>query len=117
MAERGPGWFLRLLGPEGAAAAEAESRGWLLVCPNCGLSRSVWEMGAVRYKASGTGRRLFVCPRCGEAGWHRYERGPDFPTTTGPVWPIVRLVLGLVLAIWLGVAAILLAAFRLTGLI
>lgn len=118
MAERKPGWFLRLLGPEGAAAAEAQSKAWLLVCPNCGFSRSIWEMGGIRYKATGgTALKLVHCPSCGQTGWHRTVRAPDFPSDPAPTWPLVRLILAMVVAIWLVVAAILLTAFKLTGLI
>lgn len=117
MAERKPGFFLRLLGAEGAAAAEAESKAWLVTCPNCSFSRSVWEMGGVRYKAAGTSRRLLRCPQCGQTGWHLVHKGPDFPASTGSAWPLVRLVIGLVLLILLAVAGILLLVFKLTGLI
>ena len=118
MAERRPGLFLRLLGPEGAAAAEADSKAWLIVCPHCGFSRSVWETGGVRYKAAGENKRMRMsCPNCGQAGWHRIVKGPDFPTVSGPAWPLVRLILGMVLLILLAVAGILLLVFRLTGLI
>jgi predicted RNA-binding Zn-ribbon protein involved in translation (DUF1610 family) len=109
--------FLRLLGPEGAAAAEAESRAWLVTCPNCGFSRSVWDTGGVRYKASGTSRWGMRCPECGQTGFHLVHKGPNFPTSTGPAWPLVRLILGLVLLILLAVAGVLLLVFRLTGLI
>jgi hypothetical protein len=54
MADRRPGLFARLLGPEAAAAMERESRAWLVICPDCGFSRSVRDMGGTRYKASGT---------------------------------------------------------------
>ena len=108
----------RFLGREGAAAAEAESRAWLMKCPNCGFERSVWDMGGVRYKASGGISRVMVkCPGCGQTGWHRVEKGPNFPTTSGPAWPLVRLILGMLLCIFLLVAAILLTVFKLTGLI
>lgn len=117
MAERKPGFFLRLLGPEGAAAAEAESKAWLVTCPNCDFSRSVWETGGTRYKASGESRQMMRCPSCGQMGWHRVHKGPNFPTSTGPVWPLVRLILGLLLLILLAVAGVLLLVFKLTGLI
>lgn len=110
-------FLTRMLGAEAAAAMEAESRAWLVVCPNCGFSRSVWDTGGARYKASGTSRVRMACPSCGKGGWHRIEKGPDFPASTGPVWPLVRLVLGLVLVILLVVASILLGVFWLTGLI
>ena len=117
MAERKPGLFLRLLGPEGAAAAEAESRAWLVTCPNCGFSRSVWEMGGIRYKAAGTARRLLSCPNCGQRGWHQVHKGPDFPASTGPAWPLVRLILAILLLVLLAVAGVLLLVFKLTGLL
>jgi hypothetical protein len=118
MAERKPGLFMRLLGPETAAAMEAESRAWLVICPHCSFSRSVWETGGTRYKASGgTSRVMMRCPGCGQTGWHRIEKGPNFPTTSGPVWPLVRLILGLILVIGLVVAGILFLVFKLTGLI
>lgn len=117
MAERKPGLFLRLLGSEGVAAAETESKAWLVTCPNCNFSRSVWDMGGVRYKAAGTARRRLRCQQCGQTGWHLVHKGPDFPADTGSAWPLVRLVVALVLLILLAVAGILLLVFKLTGLI
>lgn len=117
MAERKSGWFLRLLGPEGAVAAEAESRAWLVTCPHCGFSRSVWDMGGVRYKAAGTPRRLLGCRNCGRRGWHQVHKGPNFPASSGPTWPLVRLVIAMVLLILLAVAGVLLLVFKLSGLI
>lgn len=118
MAERQPGLFLRLLGSEACAAAVAQSKAWRVVCPNCGYSRSVWEMGGIRYKATGgVARKLLSCPRCGEAGWHRYEKDANFPTMEAPLWPLLRLVFAMVLLLWLLVAGIVLLVFKLTGLI
>ena len=110
-------FFAQMLGPEAAAAAEAESRAWLIVCPHCGFERSVWDTGGVRYRASGGGRVGMTCPRCGQAGWQKIVKGPNFPTVRGPVWPLVRLIIAMVLLILLLVAAILLTVFKLTGLI
>src|SRR4051812_32309788 len=76
--------------------------------PHCGFERSVWETGGVRYRASGSSRVRMACPRCGRTGWQKILKGPDFPAVRGPVWPLVRLVVGLVLAILLVVAAIVL---------
>ena len=53
---------------------EAESRSWLLRCNICGLERSVWETGGVRWKASGRPSRLMRCPQCGRATWHTLHR-------------------------------------------
>lgn len=117
MAERKPGLFARLLGPEAAAAMERESKAWQVVCLQCGFSRSVWDMGGTRYKASGTSRIRVQCPSCGQTSWNRVQKGPNFPTDTGPTWPLVRLIIGMVLLILLAVAGVLLLVFKLTGLI
>lgn len=118
MAERKPGLFLRLLGKDACAAAVAQSKAWLCVCSNCGFRRSVWDMGGIRYKASGGSQRtLLRCPNCGQANWHSFEKAADFPADSGPTWPLVRLIIGLILTIGLVVAGILLLVFKLTGLI
>ena len=49
---------------------EAESRQWMVKCPNCGFEQSVWEMGGVRWKAAGSPRWRMKCPNCGQTGWH-----------------------------------------------
>ncbi len=36
----------------------------MMQCPDCGHERSVWDAGGIRYKASGTVRRLGRCPNC-----------------------------------------------------
>ena len=57
---------------------EAESRSWMLRCKVCGLERSVWEMGGVRWKAAGRPSRLMHCPQCGRVTWHTlYRRQPE----------------------------------------
>ncbi len=35
---------------------ERESRQWLVECGHCGHTDSVWDLGGIRYKASGTKR-------------------------------------------------------------
>ena len=53
---------------------EAESRSWMLRCNTCGLERSVWETGGVRWKAAGRPSRWMRCPQCGRATWHTLHR-------------------------------------------
>jgi hypothetical protein len=61
-----------------AEGMEAESRSWMLHCKVCGLERSVWEMGGVRWKAAGRPSRLMHCRRCGQSTWHTlYRRQPE----------------------------------------
>ena len=64
-----------VLPKEWAASIESESRTWILRCSSCGLERSVWEAGGIRWKAAGTARRYLFCPKCGSSQWHTiYKR-------------------------------------------
>ncbi|MDA0243363.1 MAG: hypothetical protein OT477_08100 [Chloroflexi bacterium] len=56
-------------------AMEAESRAWRVEC-SCGFTRSVWELGGIRYKASGEPRWMMVCPQCGQRSAHRVYHKP-----------------------------------------
>lgn len=56
-----------------AARIEAESRSWMMRCPD-GHERSIWEAGGIRYRASGNPRRLARCPVCGSKRWHKISR-------------------------------------------
>lgn len=53
------------------ASAEAESKQWMLLCPNCGHERSFWEVGGIRWKAIGNPRIRGKCPSCGKRVWFR----------------------------------------------
>lgn len=66
--------ILRFMSPGARARAEAESRAWTVTCTACGHMRSVWDMGGLRYGASGTPRWRLTCPACGARGWHSVER-------------------------------------------
>jgi hypothetical protein len=58
-----------------ATDIERESREWIITCPNCGLERSYWDIGGVRYKAASRGKKMGArCPRCGKRGMHPVER-------------------------------------------
>ena len=64
-------WLLR----GRAADVERESREWFVICPSCGLERTYWDLGGVRYKAWSRGKRTGLrCPSCGKWGMHRVER-------------------------------------------
>jgi hypothetical protein len=62
-----------------AEEMETESRSWMLHCNTCGLERSVWETGGVRWKAAGRPSRLMRCPQCARATWHTLHRRPAEP--------------------------------------
>jgi len=59
-----------------AESMERDSRGWKLVCP-CGHTRSIWEIGGIRWKAYGEPRKLLRCPGCGRLRWHRTIWRPE----------------------------------------
>jgi predicted RNA-binding Zn-ribbon protein involved in translation (DUF1610 family) len=70
-------WLLR----GRAADIERESREWFVVCPKCGLERTYWDIGGVRYKARSRGKRIGLrCPSCGKRSMHRVERRPGGAT-------------------------------------
>jgi rRNA maturation endonuclease Nob1 len=62
---------------ERAAAMEAESREWILRCEACPREISVWDLGGLRYKASGHPKHRAPCPHCGKKTWHRMTRRPS----------------------------------------
>ena len=45
-------------------AIQKESMEWKFICPTCTKTTSVWEIGGVRYKASGTPKMRIKCPKC-----------------------------------------------------
>lgn len=61
--------LVRILPRKWAGSMEAESRCWIFRCP-CGLERSWWDAGGIRWKAAGHPRRLMRCPQCGQNTWH-----------------------------------------------
>lgn len=56
-----------------AESMEAESRSWMVRCA-CGFERSVWEVGGIRWKATGEPRQYLRCPQCGQRSWHIVTR-------------------------------------------
>jgi DNA-directed RNA polymerase subunit RPC12/RpoP len=67
---------MRLM-PGRADEIERQSREWLIVCPNCGLQRSYWDIGGVRYSARSRGKHIGVhCPSCGKRAMHAVEHRP-----------------------------------------
>jgi ribosomal protein S27E len=53
----------------------AESRSWRIRCLGCGASRSVWDAGGVRWKATSIRKRTLVhCSHCGRLRVAAIER-------------------------------------------
>ena len=71
-------WFQRLmtriLPAKWAQDMEAESRSWIVRCPNCGFEQSICDMGGIRWKASGNNWTVIRCPNCHKVGKHMMGR-------------------------------------------
>lgn len=66
--------FTRII-PGQAESIERESREWKAICQTCENTRSIWELGGIRWKAKSKGKRQsFFCPECGRRRVHRIER-------------------------------------------
>jgi RNase P subunit RPR2 len=60
--------------PGRAGEIERQSREWFVLCPNCGLERTYWDIGGVRYRARSRGKRIGLrCPSCGKRAMHPVE--------------------------------------------
>ncbi len=71
-----------------ASSMEAESRAWIVGCPACGFERSIWDLGGIRWKASGSKRILARCPSCGKVAWQKvFYREPTRALTPLPRHP------------------------------
>lgn len=67
-------FILRILPAKWAASIEADSRSWMARCANCGAERSVWEMGGIKWKASGSPSMLLTCSRCKKTSLQKITR-------------------------------------------
>lgn len=57
------------------ANMEAESKQWMLKCPNCGKERSYWDAGGIRAGAFGNKTVYGKCPACGQnVGFQTYRK-------------------------------------------
>ena len=61
-----------------AISMEMETRQWHVVCPKCDHSRSVWELGGLRWKVSSYGQRLLAkCNHCSKWSVSKAEKRED----------------------------------------
>lgn len=81
----------------------------------------MWEIGGIRYKASGNPRMRMHCPNCGQSGWHKVYKAANFPVTSVPAWPLIRFFLSLGLYVGLAllifIAVVLGVVLKLVGAI
>lgn len=69
--------FILAIMPKGLAGEIwAASESWKIRCLTCGASRSVWEVGGVRWKAASIGKRTLIrCSQCDRLRWAAVEKG------------------------------------------
>lgn len=48
---------------------EVESRKWRVKCP-CGFETNIWDLGGIRWHATGTQKNYFKCINCRKWKWH-----------------------------------------------
>jgi hypothetical protein len=65
--------FLAILPQSWAESMVADSMAWHAHCP-CGHARSIWDLGGIRWKATGNPRKLIRCPECGQSTWHTVQK-------------------------------------------
>jgi hypothetical protein len=68
-------FFTAILPKDRAEQMRAESSSWLVKC-ECGYERSYWDLGGIRWKASGSPKLHRICPQCGRRNWHSVYRKP-----------------------------------------
>ena len=68
-------FFVRILPRRWAESMEADSRSWMMRC-SCGFSRSIWDLGGIRWKAEGRPCTFsfMKCPQCSKRSWHKLVR-------------------------------------------
>ncbi len=77
-------FFLAILPRTWAESMVADSRAWKAHCP-CGHARSIWDLGGIRWKATGNPKRMIDCPGCGQLMWHNVTKDvPDRGDETLP---------------------------------
>lgn len=64
-------FLMRFIPARHRAEAEADSRAWHMVCAACGHARSIWDLGGIKWKATGNSLTLARCPACGKRGKHQ----------------------------------------------
>ncbi|WP_432448717.1 hypothetical protein [Aliiroseovarius marinus] len=65
--------FFSALSPD-PKEVEAETRKWWVTCKTCGHSKNLWEVGGVRYKATGTKASRGFCSKCGQKRWLKIHK-------------------------------------------
>lgn len=74
--------FLFLFPASWAESMVAESRMWKAKC-KCGHACSIWDLGGIRWKATGKPWTWMTCPVCQKRTWHSVVKDLDSPPVSG----------------------------------
>ena len=71
-------FFVKIFPASWARSMEADSRRWFIKCPECNFEQSYWDLGGIRWKATGDQRTYMKCVNCGKRSWHlSYKKDAD----------------------------------------
>jgi hypothetical protein len=66
--------ILAIVSKKTATSMEEESRRWIATCRHCGQETSIWDLGGIRYGASGKSSTRIRCRGCDEVGWQTFVK-------------------------------------------
>jgi ribosomal protein S27E len=72
-------FFKTILPKQWAHDMEMSSRQWMVKCPNCSKETSIWEMGGIRWGASGKSGTRIKCAQCGKKSWVTLYKKQEVP--------------------------------------
>lgn len=65
--------ILRLVPATWRAEMIRDSKLWIATCNSCGNRASIWDIGGLRWKATGDKAITTRCPACGKFAGHRVD--------------------------------------------
>ncbi len=72
-------FFKTILPKQWAHDMEMSSRQWVVTCPNCAKETSIWEMGGIRWGASGKSATRIKCSQCSKKSWVVLHKKQEVP--------------------------------------
>lgn len=63
-------FFTSILPVSWTRSMEESSRQWFMKCLDCNFEQSYWDLGGIRWKATGNQRNYRKCINCGKRSWH-----------------------------------------------
>lgn len=74
-------FFMAILPKSWGESMKYDSEHWQCRCTTCGTTRTIWEIGGIRWKAYSRGKiSLIYCPTCKTLRAHAIEPTPASAT-------------------------------------